>query len=320
MQPDDHAVRHGRIVVLGHVGPGLVLELGHAERDPPDLVLLLLAGLRRGPRRRQGLRRQVLGQGGHLEVHFPRLVLVADLQLEAHAGLEGGNRRPQLLGIFHFIAGGASNHVAGFDLGPGRRAAGIDVTHGDARVVAAAEGQDAQKAELERFQLRAQFQVGLDPLVAAEDDEMHLVAGVVTADFLLDLGRAGHLAAADLDDPVAALELGLGGRRVRAAGSDHGVARIEVLRLHEDPRHAGVEVLALAELGEHLLDGLQGHSEADARVVPFDAGDFLGRLRRERHDQAHHAAADIDQRTAVVVGRSGGVGLQGLAPHPAHGA
>ncbi len=149
---------------------------------------------------------------------------------------------------------------------------------------------------------------------------MHRVAGVVTADFLLDLGRAGHLAAADLNDLVAALELGLGGRRVRAAGGDHGVARIEVLRLHEDPRHAGVEVLALAELGKDLLNGLQRHSEADARVVPFDAGDFLGRLRRERHDQAHHAAADIDQRTAVVVGRSGGVGLQGLAPHPAHGA
>ena len=88
--------------------------------------------------------------------------------------------------------------------------------------------------------LRSQFEVGLDPLLAPHDDEVQLVAGVVAADFLLHLGRAGDLATADLHDAVAASELGLGGGRVRPAGGDHGVARVQVFGLHEDAGHARV--------------------------------------------------------------------------------
>ena len=125
------------------------------------------------------------------------------------------------------------------------------------------------------FQLRYQHQVGLDPLVAALDDEVDLVAGIVAADFLLDLAGAGDLAAADLDDAVAALEAGLGGGRIGAAGGDDRVAGQQVFRLQEDAGHAGVKVLALFQLGQHGLERFQRDGEADAGVVPLDAGDFL---------------------------------------------
>ena len=63
------------------------------------------------------------------------------------------------------------------------------------------------------------------------------------------------------------------------------------------------------------------HGETDAGVVPFGAGDFAcSLLWRHRDDDAEHAAADIDERAAVVGEGDVGVGLNRFAEHAAEGA
>ncbi len=93
-------------------------------------------------------------------------------------------------------------------------------------------------------------------------------------------------------------------------------ADIEVVALQVDAGDAGMQVFALFQPRQNLADVLHGNGETDSRVVPFHAGHAAGGLRRKRHEDAHHAAANIDQWTAVIVGRDSGVGLQGLAPNP----
>ena len=80
------------------------------------------------------------------------------------------------------------------------------------------------------------------------------------------------------------------------------------------PAKPRIQVLALLQSGQNLLDVFHGNGKTDSRIVPFDAGDFVGAFRVERHDDAHHPAADVDQRPAIVVRREGCVGLNRLAP------
>ena len=93
-----------------------------------------------------------------------------------------------------------------------------------------------------------------------------------------------------------------------------GRAGVEVRALEIDAGQARMQVFPLFQPRQDLPDVFHGNGEADSRVVPFHAGDSAGGVGRKRDENAHHAAADIDQRPAVVVRRNGGVGLNGLAP------
>ncbi len=167
---------------------------------------------------------------------------------------------------------------------------------------------------LEVFELRGQFHFPLDSLFASQHGDPRLVARIAAAQFLFDIGGAGDRSAVDLDDAVVGLESGGGGGALGATGGNDRLAGEKVGALHHDARQSGIEVFAFFQPRQHLLDVLRGDGEADSRVVPIDAGDFIGSLRREGHQHAEYAAADVHQRSAVVVRRDGGVGLDGLAP------
>ena len=103
------------------------------------------------------------------------------------------------------------DRIAGRDSSRSRGTVGIHVADADAILLGGPHGQDAEEAVLERFEFRRQFELALDPLLAAQHGHAHLLAGVAAADFLLDVGRADDLAAVDLDDPIAGLQAGRGG-------------------------------------------------------------------------------------------------------------
>ena len=104
---------------------------------------------------------------------------------------------------------------------------------------------------------------------------------------------------------------GLFGRQAAMIGSPG----IQVRPLQADARQAGIQVFALLQAGQNPLDVFHGNGESDSRIVPFHAGHFVGAFGRKGHQHAQHAAADVDQRPAVVVRRDGGVGLDRLAPN-----
>ena len=86
------------------------------------------------------------------------------------------------------------------------------------------------------------------------------------------------LAAVDLDDPVAGLDAGRRGGRFRAASGDDRLAGVEVRALQADARQAGIQVFALFNRGRTRSDVFRRDGEADARIVPLDAGHFVGGL------------------------------------------
>ena len=106
------------------------------------------------------------------------------------------------------------------------------------------------------------------------------------------------------------------GESGRTAASSAG-DECGILRLHADAQQAGPLVFALFHLLDAFGERRERHGKTDARVVPFDARHFARGLRRHRHDNAQHAAADIDQRPAVVRGGDIGIGLNRFAKHAA---
>jgi hypothetical protein len=107
------------------------------------------------------------------------------------------------------------------------------------------------------------------------------------------------------------------GRRAAAADDRRAGERVaRAVADSEDARGERVAALESVADGEHVD---QGHGEPDARVVEIEPADRVGRLCRQRHEDADHAAVDVDERAAVVGRRDGGVGLHSPAPAPLHG-
>ena len=86
------------------------------------------------------------------------------------------------------------------------------------------------------------------------------------------------------------------------------------------PISPGSRSLPRLEPLERRIDVDHRNRKPDSRVVPFDAGDLAGSLRRERNEHPQHAPFDIDQGPAVVDRRDLGVGLHGFAPDAIEGA
>jgi hypothetical protein len=96
-------------------------------------------------------------------------------------------------------------------------------------------------------------------------------------------------------------------------------------RLESHAKTARMEILACLEKAHRLKQRLGRHGEADARIVPLDAGDFIVRHGGHGHEQSEHFSMEIDQGATVVVGGDSRIGLQCLAPdsiqstHDSHG-
>ena len=100
-----------------------------------------------------------------------------------------------------------------------------------------------------------------------------------------------------------------------AASGDFGWLREHIAWLHADAQHAGVQIVSGGQTRQNALDARQGDGEANARVIPFDAGQGAAGVGRQRYEQAEDAAGDIDERPAIIGWRDFGVGLDGPSPH-----
>ena len=100
-------------------------------------------------------------------------------------------------------------------------------------------------------------------------------------------------------------------------GGDDRLGGVRVLRLDVDAEDAALEVVPLFEPRQDGVDVFERDGEAEAGVVHLEAGRLALGVGRGRHDDALDAAAQVDERAAVVGRRNAGVGLHGLAPDAA---
>src|SRR5262249_31123879 len=150
-------------------------------------------------------------------------------------------------------------------------AVGIDVADLLPRLRIVAQRQNAEERVRERRQRAGQHDVvELDRLAAALDRDRDLVALVLAAQHVHELRLEFDLLAVDLDDGIAWLEAGLLGGRLRGDGGNGG--RRLLAPLHGDAQQAAAQVLALAQPRQRGVDVLERNGEADARIVPLDAG------------------------------------------------
>ncbi len=320
VQPDDQGVGHRRVVVLRHVDEVAVVRRRRRLAQQADVRLLVaLLRLRLLVLHLRGRLRQLLRHDlGHVaELDVQRLLLAAlladDLQLVGGPGagvveqLQQGVAALEVLPrLGHAAAALAELHdaVAGLQPRLGRRALRVDETHLDAGLAVVAHGQDAEERLAERRQRAGQRHlVERHLLLAAQQLDGDGVALVAVADLVLQLGLAGHRLAVHGDDLVADLEAGRLGRRALGHAGDHRLGAELVAALERQAHEqALLEVLALLEPVEDGVDVLQRDGEADAGVVPLDAGGLPLGPRRGGHEPA------------VVDRRHLGVGLDGLAP------
>src|SRR5439155_337841 len=122
--------------------------------------------------------------------------------------------------------------------------------------------------------------------------------------------RATHRAAVVLDDHIALLEAGLGGRRARAHGRHEravGLGEPEALgeiggqRLDADAEPAACHVARGGQLADDGLGKVDRDREPDA--------DRAAAAAHDRGVDADRLAARVDQRAAAVARVDGGVGL-----------
>ena len=113
---------------------------------------------------------------------------------------------------------------------------------------------------------------------------------------------AGHVLTVDLDDDVARLQAGIGGRAVRRGLTDLGA--LAVLRVAGlEPEVGVLRSVAALERRQDLLDGVHRDRERDADVALAATGG--GDLRVDADD----LAVAVEQRTAGVAGVDRRVGL-----------
>ena len=206
-------------------------------------------------------------------------------------------------------------------------AVGIDVTHLDARLGIIADRQDAE----ERLSVggHGPFQhdlVHLDLVLAALDLERDDVALVLRPEALLKLGLVDDRLAVDGFDGIAGLEAAFLGGGTGGDGADGRGGVVHVRRLfHGDAEQAALErhgrfLGALEHTRQDGVDVFERNGEADAGVVPLEAGRLALRARRGRHQHALDPAVQVDERPAVIGRRHLGVGLNRLAPDAVEGA
>src|SRR5829696_8031715 len=147
------------------------------------------------------------------------------------------------------------------------------------------------------------------PFAAALDHQVDLVARSVPVHDAREVVRLAHRLVAGLDDAVARAHAGALGR---AAGDDvlHGRAAVGRERAR-DAEVGALDVLALDERRDDLLDLVDRHGEADAGVAAALTGDL--------RVHADHAALAVEQRAAGVARVDRGVGLHGVGDREAVG-
>ncbi len=265
--------------------------------------------------RRQFGRRQTFRKLGQRYFQLPHRAGPADYEICRRSRLHRAELYRQLAAAGDRFALERDDGVAGRNARRGRGTVGIHVADGHTVLFAGPHGEDAEEAVLKGLEFRGQFELALDALLAAQHGHVHRLAGVAAVDFLFHLDRAGDGSIVDLDDPIAGLQAGNGGGTILAARGNDRRAGIRIRPFQAKPGPAGIKVLALPPLGEDCQHLFHRDGEADAGIVPFDACHFVGGFGRQRHQHAENAAADIDQRAAVVVGRDGRVGLDCLTPN-----
>src|SRR3954470_22188862 len=117
-------------------------------------------------------------------------------------------------------------------------------------------------------------------------------------------------------DHVAGLQAGA---RRRAALDERGHLRARaraVLGRHAE--EGVVDLAALQQLGDHVLDGVRRDGEADADVARLAAGG-RGAGRLDLRVDADHLAGAVEQRAAGVAGIDRGVGLDDVVDRVAVG-
>src|SRR4051794_1942359 len=145
-------------------------------------------------------------------------------------------------------------------------------------------------------------------LAAADDGEIDLAADRKVRDVVDQRAVAGDRTSVSLDDDVAGLEAGFGGRKARLDGLHERAAGVgrqlesgagvfgEIENAHAE---IAARDLALLELRQETLRGIDRSGEAEAlRAAAAD-----GRV------DADHLAIDVHERTAGVAEVDGGVSL-----------
>jgi hypothetical protein len=260
-------------------------------------------------------------QGGQPDFQILRLTGPLDLDSDLGLWFVIGQHLQRSGQVRQRRTGQRQQAITGLNSGFRRGAAGIDVAYRDALLgIGAAQGQQAQERMLVGFEFVGQLERHLELLVASLGNQRKLVPGIVAADDVPQLGLPHDLFAVRLDDHIAGLETrGVGGRFGLDRGH-FGGQRVDIGAFQVQAQDAGLQFLAAFQFVQVRQDIDQRHGESDARIVPFGSGHLVLALRGQRNQHAQHTAADIDQRTAVVVGRDLGVGLDGLAPDAVAGA
>ena len=161
-----------------------------------------------------------------------------------------------------------------------------------------------------------------DPLLvlAALDHQVYRVARRARAERMTQFTLTLDPHAVDFHDRIARQQSSGAGGRLGGAGGNRGGQCVNVSPFERNAKQTGSQVCSLFHRVEMGPDVGQRGSESDAGVVPFGTRELTFLLWRQWDQDPDHAAANVDQRSAIVAGRNLGVRLHRFAPHAVDGA